>query len=126
MLHYVTLGTNDLARSAPFYEAVLATLGLVRLKAAEDENGYGHAEELHCGLWVTEPFDKNPASIGNGSMVALVAASNGEVDAFHKVALERGGKDEGAPGYRYRAGFYACYVRDLDGNKLSAVCENPV
>jgi hypothetical protein len=46
------------------------------------------------------------------------------VDAFHAAALAHGGTDEGAPGLRpFGPSFYACYVRDPDSNKLSAVCE---
>ena len=66
------------------------------------------------------------ATIGNGSMVALDAESRADVDAFYKAALAHGGTDEGAPGLRpFHENFYAAYVRDPDGNKLSAVCERP-
>jgi predicted lactoylglutathione lyase len=59
-------------------------------------------------------------------MVALEATTRAAVDAFHAAALASGGIDEGAPGLRsYHAHFYAAYVRDLDGNKISAVCESP-
>ena len=68
---------------------------------------------------VIKPFDGKPATVGNGVMVALQAASKEQVGAVHKKALELGGKDEGAPGPR-GAGFYAAYFRDLDGNKLNA------
>jgi hypothetical protein len=47
------------------------------------------------------------------------------VRAFYTAALANGGSDEGAPGLRYSANFYSCYVRDPDGNKLSAVCNLP-
>ena len=35
-----------------------------------------------------------------------------------------GAHDEGAPGLRpnYAENYYAAYLRDLDGNKLQAVC----
>jgi catechol 2,3-dioxygenase-like lactoylglutathione lyase family enzyme len=70
------------------------------------------------------PFDERPATVGNGSMPALIAPSRAAVDAFHAAGLAHGGTDEGAPGLRpYHAHFYACYLRDPDGNKLSAVCE---
>jgi predicted lactoylglutathione lyase len=57
-------------------------------------------------------------------MVAFRARTWAEVDAFHRAALAQGGSSEGAPGLRpqYGADFYAAYVRDLDGNKLAAVC----
>ena len=48
------------------------------------------------------------------------------VDACHAAGLAQGGTDEGAPGLRdYGPDFYACYLRDPDGNKLSAVCDQP-
>jgi predicted lactoylglutathione lyase len=70
---------------------------------------------------VTKPFDKKPATVGNGVMVALEAANPAQVDALHRKALALGGKDEGAPGDR-GGGFYAGYFRDLDGNKLNFFC----
>ena len=67
--------------------------------------------------------DRN-ATAGNGSTVAFDAPSRAAVDAFHAAALEGGGTDEGAPGLRllYHPNYYGAYVRDLDGNKLCAVC----
>ena len=60
-------------------------------------------------------------------MIAFDAATRAAVDAFHAAGLAAGGTDEGAPGLRpYGPHFYACYLRDPDGNKLSAVCESPV
>ncbi|MEM7522036.1 MAG: VOC family protein, partial [Pseudomonadota bacterium] len=45
------------------------------------------------------------------------------VAAFHAAALAHGGMDEGAPGPRpqYSADYFAAYIRDPDGNKLSLV-----
>ncbi|MBL9051113.1 MAG: VOC family protein [Tabrizicola sp.] len=123
---YLTLGTNDLARATRFYDATLAPLGMIRRATEAEEIGYGLPEDRRTRLWITRPFDGKPATVGNGSMPALVAPSRAAVDAFHKAALSHGGSDEGAPGLRpYGTGFYACYVRDPDGNKLSAVHESP-
>jgi predicted lactoylglutathione lyase len=60
-------------------------------------------------------------------MVAFGAQSREAVDAFHAAALAAGGSDEGAPGLRahYHPNYYGAYVRDLDGNKLCAVCHKP-
>ena len=124
MFLYITLGTNDLGRATRFYDPVMATLGLERARSLESEIGYAAPGDVRCRLWVTRPFDGCPATVGNGSMPALVAASRDAVDAFYRAALAHGGMDEGAPGLRpFGASFYACYVRDPDGNKLSAVCE---
>lgn len=121
---YLTLGTNDLARAARFYDAALAPLGLVRRASEPTEVGYGLPSDRRTRLWINLPYDGKAATVGNGSMPALVAPSQAAVEAFHKAALAHGGTDEGAPGLRpYGPVFFAAYVRDPDGNKLSAVHE---
>jgi catechol 2,3-dioxygenase-like lactoylglutathione lyase family enzyme len=121
---YLTLGTNDLARAARFYDAALAPLGFVRRATEATELGYGLPEDRRTRIWITQPFDEKPATVGNGSMPAFVAPDQDAVRAFHRAALAAGGTDEGAPGLRpYGPRFFAAYVRDPDGNKLSAVHE---
>lgn len=124
MILYITLGTNDLPRATRFYDAVMATLGIPRARTEADEVGYMAPGDSRCQLWVTKPYDGQPATNGNGSMPALVAPDEAAVRAFHAAGLATGGTDEGAPGYRpHGPSFYACYLRDPDGNKISAVCE---
>ena len=52
---------------------------------------------------------------------SLGAESKEAVDKFHKSALENGAADEGAPGLRSDGNYYG-YVRDHDGNKITARC----
>lgn len=126
MLLYVTLGTNDLNRAIAFYDAALVPLGLKRQRTETVEAGYGADGDVRCRLWVTKPFDGRAATVGNGSMTAIEAPNRAAVDAFYRAALAHGGTDEGPPGLRpFHPNFYAAYVRDPDGNKLSAVCERP-
>jgi len=126
MLLYTTVGTNDLARAGRFYDAVLPFLGYRRQKEAPGEIGYGSDDDVRCRFWVVEPFNREPATFGNGVTIALVAPTRAAVDAFHAAALAQGGTDEGAPGLRpFHASFYAAFIRDHDGNKLAAVCEKP-
>lgn len=125
MLLYTTLGTNDLPRARDFYGPTLATLGIEAKHDGSEETGYGPNDSDSIRLYVTRPYDQNPATRGNGSMLAFDAATPAQVNAFHAIALANGGSDEGAPGLRYSASFYSCYVRDPDGNKLSAVCDRP-
>ena len=120
MIGYVTLGTNDLPRAARFYDALLATLGAARFMDSERFIAWTVSPTTPA-LAVALPFDGKPATVGNGTMVALLVDSRGKVEALHHKALELGGSDEGAPGPR-GDGFYAGYFRDLDGNKLNVFC----
>jgi len=117
MIGYVTLGTNNLARAAAFYDALLGEIGAKRMMENDDFVAWQVKPELP-GLGVTKPFDKKAATVGNGVMVALMVDSTTKVDSLHRKALQLGGKDEGAPGRR-SDNFYAGYFRDLDGNKLN-------
>jgi catechol 2,3-dioxygenase-like lactoylglutathione lyase family enzyme len=126
MFSYVSLGTRDLVRSVAFYDACLAPLGHARIEDYDPDarSAAWGTDDPGPHLWVTEPFDGRPASVGNGTMVSFMASTREAVDAFYTAALEQGGTDEGPPGLRphYGPSFYAAYVRDPDGNKLNAVC----
>ena len=117
MIGYTTLGTADLDLARSFYDLVLAPLGARLLLANEREAYWGHGPEA-VKFAVVVPFDGEPPSVGNGTMIALKAESREQVDATHRAALERGGMDEGAPGPRGEGSFYGGYFRDLDGHKL--------
>jgi len=118
MIGYTTVGTNDIARAARFYDALLAELGAKRTMEIGNFIVWGSAPGAPM-FAVTPPFDGKPATVGNGVMIALAASGKAQVDAIHRKALELGATDEGAPGPR-GDGFYAGYFRDLDGNKLNA------
>lgn len=117
MIGYATVGTNDLDRAAPFYDALAEILGSRRIHSFDRGIFYG---ETSFEFALVAPFDGKAAVSGNGSMVALEATSREAVDKVHTCALAMGGVDEGAPGIRGReeSGFYGAYFRDLDGNKL--------
>ena len=117
MVGYVTIGTNDLERAGKFYDDLLAVLGGKRTMEMESFIAWGTTPEAAM-LSIAKPFDGNPATVGNGVMVALAVDSEAKVAAVYNKALELGGTDEGAPGPR-GDDFYAGYFRDLDGNKLN-------
>ena len=118
MIGYVTVGTNDFERAAGFYDALLAEIGAKRAMEMETFIAWATAPNTPM-IAIIKPFDKKPATVGNGVMVAIMVDSKEKVQALYKKALALGGKDEGAPGER-GPGFYAGYFRDLDGNKLNA------
>jgi catechol 2,3-dioxygenase-like lactoylglutathione lyase family enzyme len=118
MIGYVTLGTGDLPRAAKFYDAIAAELGTGRMMEFETFIAWG-TPGGGAGIGMTKPFDGNPASVGNGVMVALDAKDEAQVQRLHAIALANGGTCEGPPGPR-GGGFYAAYFRDPDGNKLNA------
>jgi catechol 2,3-dioxygenase-like lactoylglutathione lyase family enzyme len=127
------LGTNNLKRAIVFYDAALAPLGLSRRTLGGEEDwpdwaGWGSYQEAQgwqeLALWICKPFDGQPATAGNGVMIAFKAQSWVAVRKFHQAGVSCGGTSEGEPGLRphYGDDFFAAYLRDPDGNKLAAVC----
>ena len=118
MIGYVTLGTNDRERGAKFYDAVCGEMGCGRMMEEDQFIAWG-LPGGGAGIGLTRPFDGNPATVGNGVMVALEARDHEQVRRIHEIALAHGGTCEGPPGPRGE-GFYAAYFRDPDGNNLNA------
>lgn len=75
-------------------------------------------------VYLYKPYDGRPATWGNGTHIAFLAAIRSEVDQCYEAAMKNGGLDEGGPGLRedYGPNYYATYVRDPDGNKPQTVC----
>lgn len=117
MIGYATLGTANLEKAAAFYDALAAELGLGRTMEWPGFIAWGGPGR--AGLALVTPHDGKPASVGNGTMIALATGSPEQVDRMHALALAHGGSCEGPPGPR-NDWFYAAYFRDPDGNKLNA------
>lgn len=124
MLAYTMVGTKDLKKARTFYDPVFAAMDLELCWKDELSVSYGRlADKDHPRFFVGYPFDGEHATVGNGVMTAFLCQDAGVVDRAFRAALGHGGRSEGEPGYRpqYGEGFYAAYVRDLDGNKLAFV-----
>ena len=122
MIGYVMIGTNDLDQAVRFYDVLLDPLGLVQVARVETYAAYApKAAKDAIEFYVTMPFDQGPATPGNGTMVALAAPTMQALEQFHRLGLQNGGSDEGAPGPR-EEGSDICYayIRDPDGNKICA------
>ena len=118
MIGYVMVGTNKFDESAAFYDALLGTLGASRMMESDAFIAWS-AGAGSPAISICKPADGNPATVGNGVMLAIPVDSKEKVDALYTKAIELGATDEGKPGPRGDT-FYAGYFRDLDGNKLNA------
>ncbi|UOA27310.1 VOC family protein [Pseudosulfitobacter sp. DSM 107133] len=117
MIGYTTLGVSDMTQAKQFYTDLFAS------KQAKIVTDLGRIAFISTGrgqpmLAVCEPYDKEPATSGNGTMIAFTADSKEDVDTLYARAIELGATDEGAPGQRIADRFYGAYVRDVDHNKL--------
>ena len=123
MIAYTLVGTKDFQKSAAFYDALLAEVGGKRAAEIDRIILYIGAEGTPF-FGIAQPYDGQPATVGNGSMIGLGAKDPAEVDRLYAKAIELGATDEGAPGARTNRGlnFYAGYFRDPDGNKLNFFC----
>ena len=118
MLGYCTVGTNDLEASAAFYDPIAQMLGHARILETDRTIAWGTPGK-GAMFSVIKPRDEKEATVGNGTMWGLDAASDELVERIYNHAIANGGSDEGPPGDR-GGGFYAGYFRDPDGNKLNA------
>jgi catechol 2,3-dioxygenase-like lactoylglutathione lyase family enzyme len=120
MIGYVTLGTNQYDEAIAFYDELLAVIGAARIYEGDSFTAWSTGPKSPA-ISVSKPFDQQPATVGNGVMVAIAVSNPLQVDEVHAKATALGAADEGAPGPR-GGGFYAAYFRDLDGNKLNVFC----
>jgi catechol 2,3-dioxygenase-like lactoylglutathione lyase family enzyme len=120
MIDHISVGVSELERSAKFYEATLAALGLARLVTRPRTVGFGRA---YPEFWINLREDMPPVTPESGVHICLRAKTTGEVDAFHAAALASGGASDRAPGIRPhdRVRYYAAFVVDPDGNRIEAV-----
>src|SRR2546422_10882267 len=97
MLGHVSLGVRDLERAARFYDAILSSLGYVRLWTGKSGLGYGppgQGEKLNV-------FQHDPATPpGPGFHLAFIAPAVAAEDHFHSAAPSAKVKNAGAPGFR--------------------------
>jgi len=121
MIDHVSIAVRDLAAAARFYQPLLATLGMSKLREWPDAAiGYG---KQYPEFWINKRSAMTAVAADSGVHIALRAPSTEAVDAFHAAALAGGGASDGAPGFRaeYHENYYAAFIRDPDGNRIEAV-----
>lgn len=122
LFSHIVVGSNDIARSQGFYDALFGALG--GAPATVDDKGrliYMHNDGIFI---VTAPIDGKAACHANGGTIGIACASKEQADAWHAAGVANGGTSiEDPPGVR-ESGFgplYLAYLRDPDGNKLCAL-----
>lgn len=117
MIDHISIGVREVPRLKRFYDAALGALGYTGLSEAAGSLGYG-AEE--AAFWVSATGHPVPADDRSGLHICFTAPTRDSVNAFHAVALNTGGRDNGQPGLRpdYGPGYYAAFVIDPDGYRI--------
>lgn len=121
MIDHISIAVRDLKAAEHFYTALLAPLGMTKLREWPDAAvGYG---KQYPEFWINRRTAMPPVADDSGVHIALRAVDATAVDGFHAAALAHGGETDGAPGLRkkYNPRYYAAFVRDPDGNRIEAV-----
>jgi catechol 2,3-dioxygenase-like lactoylglutathione lyase family enzyme len=120
MIDHVSVAVRDLQAAVRFYEAVLGALGFAKLEERAATIAFGKS---YSEFWINLREGLTPVAADSGVHVCFRARSTEMIDAFHAAALSAGGTSDGAPALRpqHGEGYYAAYIRDLDGNRIEAV-----
>ncbi len=122
MLHHISIGVRDIARSKRFYDAALKPLGYECKFSDAGTLGYGNDGGI--GLWLGASDHPVPSHPKSNLHFCFAAPTRASVDRFHAAAVKEGGRDNGAPGLRdYSPTYYAAFVVDPDGYRLEVHCD---
>lgn len=122
MIDHVSVGVRDLKASAAFYDAVLSVIGYKKLDDREKTMGWGKPGK-HSEFWINARPAMAKISADSGTHICLRAKNPQLVDKFFEAAMKAGGVSDGDPGPRphFGDGYYAAFIRDLDGNRIEVV-----
>jgi catechol 2,3-dioxygenase-like lactoylglutathione lyase family enzyme len=121
MIDHISIAVRDLKKAEPFYVALLAPLGMTKMREWPDAAlGFG---KRYPEFWINKRTTMDHVAADSGVHICLRAPDAASVDAFHAAALKGGGSSDGTPGLRpkYHGNYYAAFVRDPDGNRIEAV-----
>ena len=98
MIDHVSIAVRDLKNAEAFYAALLAPLGLVKLREWPGAAiGFG---KKYPEFWINKRAAMDRVASDSGVHICLRAPDTAAVDAFHATALKAGGTSDGAPGLR--------------------------
>src|SRR5580693_4790906 len=89
MFSHVMVGSNDIARSKKFYDALFGAIG----GKPGVEDAKGRLIYAHNGgrLMVSKPIDGKAATHANGGTIGFTVASAEQADAWHNAGVANGG-----------------------------------
>lgn len=112
-MRYTVLGTNNMDAAVAFYNSLFENTAPHQVFDMQ-RMMFWQFEDF--AFAVATPFDGQPATHGNGTMIGFDVESNDEVKRLHKKAIALGGSCEGEPSQKGPR--FSGYVRDLDQNKI--------
>lgn len=130
MIDHIGIEVIDYEAAKKFYLTALRPLGFELVMEVPLEHtggrgvaGFGVAPKPE--FWISA--GTSATSTAPKVHVAFRVESRQIVDAFHRAAIEAGGRDNGAPGIRahYHSNYYGAFVLDPDGHNIEAVCHAP-
>lgn len=122
MFSHVMVGSNDIAASKKFYDALFAALG--GPEGIIDPKGRLFYMGKTGIFGVSVPINGEPACHANGGTIGFAVESPEQGDAWHAAGVANGGKTcEDPPGIRTSemGSMYLAYLRDPAGNKICAL-----
>ncbi|WP_050425055.1 VOC family protein [Bradyrhizobium tropiciagri] len=125
MLDHVSITVSNIRAAEPFYDAVMAALGVTKMSSGDTWISYGErCDAYHPDLTYLLIRPGPVPEAAHGRHWCFKAQLREQVDAFWQAGLAAGGSDEGAPGLRpeYHRHYYGAFLRDPDGNRIEAVC----
>lgn len=124
MLDHVSIAVADLDSAETFYDAVMAAIGVPKVRRSETGLGYGERCDVDYPQRTYLSIKLGDASVTNHARHwCFKAPDRAAVDAFWHAGVANGGVDDGPPGLRseYHPHYYAAFLLDPSGNRVEAV-----
>src|SRR5205809_6214736 len=116
MFSHIMIGSNDIARSKKFYDALFTAMGA----EPGTQDARGRLAYSHNGgrFMVSKPIDGKPASNANGGTIGFMMKDAAQAEAWHKAGVANGGSSIEDPLGVRPTGACLDYLCDPDAHKI--------